>query len=186
LAYAGVLSLRVPRRKKNKDKENDETAKTTQEAGAQAWTALPSGLEYKIVSRGKSTRKPQINDHVEINIIIHEGDSVMFDSRKMNNDAPVPLPVSAPKFKGDVMEGFVLMCEGDSAVFRIFTDTFKKAGMPLPPWSKTGEYIEYNVSLVSVRSEEEEKKSMLKNRNYKKVLMINSSSSTLQRIILNR
>jgi len=121
-------------------------------------TPLPSGLEYKIVSHGQGTRKPQVGDHAEISIRIHEGDSVMFDSHTMNNNMPVPLPIAAPKFKGDVMEGIALMVAGDSAIFRILTDTFKKAGMQLPPWSKEGEYIEYDVAMISLRTDEEEKK----------------------------
>ena len=118
----------------------------------------PSGLEYKIITHGQGTRKPQMNDHVEINIHIHDGDSILFDSRKMNNNKCVPLPISAPKFKGDVMEGFMLMVAGDSAIFRLPVDSFRKSGTQLPPWAKDGERIEYDVVLVSVKTDAEEKK----------------------------
>ena len=118
----------------------------------------PSGLEYKILKHGNGTHKPQVSDHIELNILIHEGDSILFDSRKMNNDMPVPLPCAPPKFKGDVMEGFGLMVAGDSAIFRLPVDSFKKTGAQLPPWSKSGDYLEYNVVLISVKTDAEEKK----------------------------
>jgi FKBP-type peptidyl-prolyl cis-trans isomerase FkpA len=119
---------------------------------------LPSGLEHRIVKHGTGTRKPAINDHIEMHIHLHIGDSIIFDSRKMNNNLPVPLTISAPKYKGDPMEGFMMAVVGDSAIFRLPVDSLKAAGIPLQPWMKEGTKIEYNVVLVSVRSEEEEKK----------------------------
>jgi FKBP-type peptidyl-prolyl cis-trans isomerase FkpA len=121
------------------------------------FTRLASGLEYKIYTHGKGTRKPVNNDHIELNIRLHVGDSTIFDSRKMYGNSPVPLQITAAKFKGDPMEGFMLMVEGDSAVLRLPVDSMKKIGAT-QPWMKDGEKIEYNVVLVSVMSEEEFKK----------------------------
>ncbi len=118
---------------------------------------LESGLEYKIIKHGSGKKKPVINDHIELNILLHVGDSVIFNSRKMNNDKPVPLPITAPKFKGDPMEGFMLMAVGDSAVFRLPVDSMKKIG-GLQPWMKEGQKVEYDVTLVSAVSDAEFKK----------------------------
>jgi FKBP-type peptidyl-prolyl cis-trans isomerase FkpA len=137
---------------------------------ADGFKVRPSGLEYKIVTHGNGTRKPVLNDHVEINIHIHDGDSVLFDSRKMNNGNCVPLPISAPKFKGDVMEGFMLMVAGDSAIFRLPIDSFRKTGTQLPPWVKDGEKIEYDVVLVSVKTDAEEKKDQAEKAEKQKVI----------------
>jgi FKBP-type peptidyl-prolyl cis-trans isomerase FkpA len=160
--FAAGLCLNVipsnAQKEKTKTKTKVKTEKETTANSNDGFQKLTSGLEYKIPRHGTGTRKPEIGDHVEINIYIHDKDSVLFDSRKMNNNQPVPLPIAAAKFKGDVMEGFTLMVVGDSAVFRLPVDSFKKTGAQLPPWAKDGDYIEYNVNLVSVRSEEEEKK----------------------------
>jgi len=118
---------------------------------------LPSGLEYKIVKHGAGKKKPALTDHIEMNILLHQGDSVIFDSRKMNNNQPVPLPISKPRFNGDPMEGFMLMVVGDSAIFRVSVDTLKKIG-GMQPWMIEGKKIEYNVVLISLRTDEEEKK----------------------------
>ncbi len=119
---------------------------------------LNSGLEYKIVKHGEGARKPVVSDHIEMHIHVHVGDSVMFDSRKMYNNKPVPFPISAPKFKGDPIEGFMMMVVGDSAIFRLPVDSMKKAGNQLLPWMKEGMKVEYDVVLVSVKSEAEDKK----------------------------
>lgn len=128
---------------------------------ADGFTVLPSGLEYKLVKHGEGKRKPEVSDHTELYIHVHVEDSMIFDSRKMfNANKPVPVPISAPKFKGDPMEGFMMMVAGDSAVIRLSVDSMKKAGNQLMPWMKegVGQKIEYDVQMVSVRTAEEEKK----------------------------
>src|ERR1700761_9511834 len=73
-----------------------KTAGTHKES-SNGFTMLPSGLQYKIITHGKGTRKPEVGDHIELNILFREGDSILFDSLKMNGNAPVPIPVSKPK-----------------------------------------------------------------------------------------
>ena len=119
---------------------------------------LASGLEYKIIKHGTGKKKPAVKDHIEMYIHVHIKDSVLFDSRKMYGEKPVPYPIAAPKFKGDPVEGFMLMVAGDSAIFRLPVDSMKKAGNQLLPWMKPGDKIEYDVVLISVRTDEEEKK----------------------------
>ena len=125
---------------------------------ADGFTKLPSGLEYKIVKHGPGKKKPEITDHIEMHIHMHIKDSSMFDSRKMNGNKPVPLPIAAARYNGDPMEGFMLLVAGDSAIFRVPVDTMKKMGAPMPPWVKPEDKVEYNVALVSVRTDAEEKK----------------------------
>lgn len=113
-----------------------------------------TGLEYNIVKDEKGTQKASIGDVVSMHIHIHVGDSVLFDSRKMNNAEPIQFPMPAPAFKGDVSEGFMMLTPGDSAIFRISLDSLKKAGAQILPWMKPGDKIEYNVVLVSVKSQQ--------------------------------
>lgn len=133
-------------------------AATTTAKSADGYKKLASGLEYKIVKHGTGKRKPVIKDHIEMYIHVHIDDSVLFDSRKMYGEKPVPYPIGAAKFKGDPVEGFMMMVVGDSAIFRLPVDSMQKAGNQLLPWMKPGQKIEYDVVLVSVRSEEEDKK----------------------------
>ncbi len=121
------------------------------------FTLLPSGLEYKIVSPGTGKRKPALTDHVELNISYQVGDSLMFDSRKMNNNKPVPIPITKPRGPGDPVEVFMLMVEGDSAIVRYPVDSVKKSGQA-PPWAKDGDKITYKIKLTSVKTDAEDKK----------------------------
>jgi FKBP-type peptidyl-prolyl cis-trans isomerase len=111
------------------------------------------GLEYKIVKDAPGTQKPVVGDYMEFHIHAHLGDSVLFDSRKMNNNQPVPFPLTAPNFNGDLTEGFTMLTVGDSAVFRVPVDSVLKAGGQLP-FAKAGQkqFIQYEVAVTKVQS----------------------------------
>lgn len=113
------------------------------------------GLEYKIVKDVPGTQKANVGDYMEFHIFSHVGDSVLFDSRKMNNNQPVPFQVQAPAFKGDLGEGFPLLSAGDSAVFRVSVDSIIKAGNQLPAYMQKGKgmKIEYAIQVVKVQTQ---------------------------------
>ncbi len=125
------------------------------------FTAMPSGLEYKIVKHGTGKRKAANTDHAELFIHVYLDDSVIFDSRKMYNATkPVPVTIQAPKANGDLMEGFMMLVAGDSALFRVPVDSMLKGGVQPMPGMKPGknQKMRYEVQVVTIRSEEEEKK----------------------------
>jgi FKBP-type peptidyl-prolyl cis-trans isomerase FkpA len=140
-------------------KKSEKISKAGHSSG---FTKLESGLEYKIVRHGNGTHKPQLNDHIEMHIsyqvaVPGKGDSLLFDSRKMSNDKPVPYQITKPRGPGDPVEVFMLMVAGDSAVIRYPVESLKKLGQ-CQPWMDTTGAVEYHVSLISVRSDAEEKK----------------------------
>ena len=119
---------------------------------------LESGLKYKVVKHGSGTRHPQVGDHIEMHIHVHIKDSVLFDSRKMNNSKPVPYQVLAPSYKGDPIEGFMQLVAGDSALIRLPVDSILKQGKQVMPGMKTGDIQEYDMVLISVMSDDDYKK----------------------------
>ena len=125
---------------------------------ADGFSLLPGGLKYKLVKEGTGKRKPQINDHIEMHIHVHMRDSIIFDSRQMNNGHAVPFQIAAPKFEGDPVEGFMQMKAGDSAVFLVSVAQMKKSGSQMLSWMADSQMVTYNVVLVSVVSDEEKKK----------------------------
>jgi FKBP-type peptidyl-prolyl cis-trans isomerase FkpA len=153
LILLGCNVVGVAQEKSNKKRHSEKM-------GSEHFTTLPNGLQYWVAKHGNGTRKPAFKDHIEMNIHVHIGDSVIFDSRKMLNDKPVPYAIQMPKGRGDLIEGLMTMVVGDSTVFAFSVDSMKKENpkQPTPPWAKPGDIIEYNVVLLSVRSEEEEKK----------------------------
>jgi len=124
---------------------------------ADGFTRLPSGLCYKIISHGTGKRHPGIDDHIEMHIHVHVRDSIIFDSRQMNNNQPVPFQITSPKFQGDPVEGFMKMVKGDSAVFRLPVALMKQSGGQLLPWMKDTQDVTYNVVLVSEMTDKEQK-----------------------------
>lgn len=118
------------------------------------------GLEYKIVNDVAGDHKPQLGDIIEMHVKTKIGDSSLFDSYKMNNGQPVQFPLMAGGFKGDLPDGLMMLTPGDSAVFRVSLDSVRKKGAQLPPWIKPTDKMEYQVKLVSVKTQEEMKKEM--------------------------
>ena len=119
-----------------------------------------SGLQYQIVKDEKTGQTPAVGDLVEIHMIAKykdkETDTTLFNSRQMNNGNAMSFPLPAPSYKGDIVEAFMLLTPGDSAVIRMSVDSFKKqAGGMMPPYMKDGEFIEYNVVMVSVKSQKD-------------------------------
>ncbi len=118
-----------------------------------------NGLEYKIIKDEPGIQKPAIGDYMEFHIKSYvrfpKGDSILFESRKMNNNQPVPFQVTPPAFKGDLVEGFLMLSKGDSAVFRVAVDSVIKAGNQPLPWMQKGkgQKIEYTVSVVTVKTQ---------------------------------
>jgi FKBP-type peptidyl-prolyl cis-trans isomerase FkpA len=114
---------------------------------------LPSGLAYKIVKdkKGKKTAKP--DDYVYMHLVRKGNGNILFDSRALNNNEPVPYPVKAPQFAGDPAEVIGLLTAGDSAVILVPMDSMIKAGMQMHDTSyKTQEML---VSVVAVKTPQE-------------------------------
>lgn len=157
----GISTTAVAQKKAETKKTEPKKAATTQKSSKkwqQGLTVLPSGLAYKIVKHGTGSRNPIIGDHIEMYIHVHVDDSVLFDSRKMYSATkPVSFVIAAPRGHGDIMEGFMKMTIGDSALIRVPVDSMKKNGAQLMPWMKEGMVVEYNVVMMSIRSEAEEK-----------------------------
>jgi FKBP-type peptidyl-prolyl cis-trans isomerase FkpA len=136
------------------------TAKKTvaKKAAGNMLTGTKDGMQYKIIRKmPESGMSPKMGDIVEMNIKVHVGDSALFDSRLVNGNKPVSFPIQKPTFTSDPVKGFMMMKPGDSAVFYVKVDSLKKSGAQLPPWMKAGDRLEYNVSLVSVKSAAEAK-----------------------------
>lgn len=118
------------------------------------FTTTANGVKYKIVKHGTG-RKAEIGYGAEMHILFRTPDTVIFDSRKMNNDKPVPFTIQKPSFNGDPSEAFLNLSAGDSAVILAPADSMTKMGGKLP-WAKPGSYLEYDINVVTMRSPDEQ------------------------------
>jgi FKBP-type peptidyl-prolyl cis-trans isomerase FkpA len=121
------------------------------------YTKLKSGLEYLIVKDEKGDKKTDIGSIISLHILTKIGDSVLFDSRKNNNNEPIPAQIAKPQYNGDLMEGLTLLTAGDSALFRVCADSIFRNGQK-PPFVKPGDTVHFYVKMVSVKSLEEYQK----------------------------
>jgi FKBP-type peptidyl-prolyl cis-trans isomerase len=119
----------------------------------EGFKSTPKGLLYKIViDAGKP--KGKLGDIIKLNTVYSTwNDSILFSTYE-SGMGPVQFTISPPGYSGDPMEGFVMLGEGDSAMFLMPVDSAFK-GQPLPAFAKTGEYIRIGVSAISVMSKEE-------------------------------
>lgn len=117
-----------------------------------------NGLGYRIFPKTPATGStPKLGEFVTMDIKVHCGDSLLFNSKAANNGQPVTFPLQKPSFTSDPVQGFMKMKAGDSAVLYVLVDSLKKTGAMLPPWMKAGDKLEYDVKLYSIKSEAEGK-----------------------------
>jgi len=117
------------------------------------------GLMYRIIKDEPGEEHPQVDDVIEMHVSIRIGDSVLLNSRVMNNNEPFKFPLMEGTFKSDWVNGIPLLTAGDSAIFYVPVDSAKKyAQGNFPEFAKSTDTVVYEVQLVSVQSAAETKK----------------------------
>lgn len=109
-------------------------------------TKTASGLAYRVLKKGKGTRKPKATDTVTVHYTGWTPDGKMFDS-----SIPTAEPVSFPLMRviKGWTEGVQLMSEGDSVRFWIpselaYGDKPKREGAPAGP-------LVFDVELIAIQ-----------------------------------
>jgi FKBP-type peptidyl-prolyl cis-trans isomerase len=120
------------------------------------FTKLPSGLEYKFTKNNPSGKKATIGSNITLHIVTSLEDSIIFDSKKLNKNQAVPTPVTAPKHRGDLQEGFAMMKVGEKAIFKSLIDSAMRVKQQWPPFAKSGDVMKFEVELVSVKTKEDQ------------------------------
>jgi FKBP-type peptidyl-prolyl cis-trans isomerase len=117
-----------------------------------------TGMEYNIVKDVSGSKKAVVGSMITMHIRTKVGDSIIFDSYKMNNNEPVPAEVAKPSFNGDIMEGLAMLTAGDSAIFQVSPDSLFRNGQPKPPFIKATDKVQFTVKMVTVQTADEYKK----------------------------
>jgi FKBP-type peptidyl-prolyl cis-trans isomerase FkpA len=123
-------------------------------SGNKTFKKTKDGVEYLIVKDEKGPNA-KIGDILEYHMTVKIGDSVMFDSRKMNDGKPVEMPLqdnpSATKTM-DPTEVIKMLSAGDSAVIRVELDSMARK---VYSFAKPTDKLEFQFSMVSVKSKEQ-------------------------------
>ncbi len=113
------------------------------------------GLYYKITPAAEQGRKVELQDIVTVDIKYGTKDTTLFDSKSIQT--PAELMVGEPVYKSDIMEGFIMLHEGDEAVFITSADSFftKAGGIGIPPGINKTDYLVFEVKVNKSRSIDE-------------------------------
>lgn len=109
-----------------------------------------SGLKFKFI-RSSDGEKPETGDVMVMDIAYFTpNDSLLFDSRRVRDSFTVV--TVDPTFKGGLEEGFRMMSEGDSALFKVRADSLYKVTFKTtyPGYLNPGDEIRFRVRLKKI------------------------------------
>ncbi len=122
-----------------------------------------SGLDYEFVEKGSSSKLDSgMVATVSLHQTIVDGTDTLADK---STDIPVPVPIAGPK-QDPMMEGFLMMGKGDSAIFSGSAEKFFPGQMP-PGLSKTAtitcevRIVDAFSDMTAYQTEMEEKSKMM-------------------------
>jgi FKBP-type peptidyl-prolyl cis-trans isomerase len=111
------------------------------------------GLYYKVIKDNKMP-KGKLGDVIKMNLVyMTQNDSILFSTYE-ENMGPVQFSINPVTFNGDPMEGFLLLGEGDSAVFLMPADSAYK-NQDMPSFAKPGGFIKIRVNVLSLMTKED-------------------------------
>ncbi len=120
-----------------------------------------SGYYFKFYNHDEKGVSPKQGDAVKVIMSYKNSkDSVLFDSKKMNQNGLefVEIPLNKPSFKGSFEDALASMAVGDSASFMISADsvylkTFQVK--QLPKYVVAGSMLQFEVKLLKVTTKED-------------------------------
>lgn len=116
------------------------------------------GLQYRFIEQ-KNGRRPRVGDLMRMHMKYRDAKGkILFDSKEQKNDFVLQLTI--PTFIGGLEEGFSLMGEGDSAVFKVSADSVfdKTFRQVLPPSVNKGDVLTFEIRMLKVMSPDEYRK----------------------------
>jgi len=131
------------------------------QAGKIVFTKDPAtGVEYHFYKHDKKGKIPTMEDFVSVIMVYStEGDSMLFDSRKKGGDSVGAIKLNLKKaFNGCLEQGIAMMATGDSAAFKIRTDSlFLKSFhfRAVPPVMQKYTYLVFRIKLIKSETQKE-------------------------------
>ncbi|MGH2644989.1 MAG: FKBP-type peptidyl-prolyl cis-trans isomerase, partial [Chitinophagaceae bacterium] len=128
--------------------------------GLNGFKKTPSGLEYKILTKGSGARA-KIGDFIQLHIIETVHDSTVFDSYKQGPSGPMWQEIQTPNGQHyDLMEGFAVLAKGDSAEFVVPADSVLNV-LNRPPFIKKGDKLKFFVKVLDVKDSQQYKSALV-------------------------
>jgi len=117
-----------------------------------------TGIYYQNHKEGDQASVIKEGDVLFISqVMFTEGDSLLFDSRKMDkSQGPYAVQIGKTMYPGDMFDALKMMHVGDSSTFCLKVSDMWNKGykQPIPPFLDSASYLKYSIRIDSVYSKE--------------------------------
>lgn len=121
-----------------------------------------TGIYYQVHKEGDQSKQVKEGDVLFISqVMFTEGDSLLFDSRKMDkSQGPYAVQVGKTMYPGDMFDALKLMHVGDSTTFCLKVSDMWGKGykQPIPEFLDSASYLKYSIRIDSLYSKEKVEK----------------------------
>lgn len=116
----------------------------------------PNGLLYKFIRKKKEGATASAGDLAMLNVEFWMGDSLLFNTKKVNANQAVPEHLKEPQYRGDVYEGILMMKPGELAIFKTTLAEFSaNTNTPIPDYIQAGNYVTWRIEMVDLKSQKD-------------------------------
>lgn len=116
----------------------------------------PNGLLYKFERKSKSDKVAKVGDLAMLHVEFWMGDSLMFNTKRINANQTVPEFIKDPKHRGDVYEGIAMMKPGEVAIFKTtLAEMAANTNTTIPPTIKNGKYATWRIEMVDLKTKKD-------------------------------
>lgn len=124
----------------------------------EGYTTAPSGVKYKFLKQNPTGQPVLMNDLIIGRFTIKFGDSIINNGAKMQPQPIVKVDSTAHIFKGDLIDGLLMMKKGEACTFAMERDSILKVfNNNLPPYFKSGDYAYWTIDIVDIKTAEQQK-----------------------------
>ncbi|MGC4010098.1 MAG: FKBP-type peptidyl-prolyl cis-trans isomerase [Pseudomonas sp.] len=134
--------------------QNKKTS-STEEKTIPAFSTTSSGLQYKIIKDSAGTNYPEAGGYITFWFEMRTSSDSTYDNQFLDA-MPVGMPTPQVRYKPSVEEGFLLLTDGDSALFvlnadSLYANSFQKE---TPAFLPKGSSIHLIIKMVKVYSKQ--------------------------------
>lgn len=124
----------------------------------EGFTTSETGVKYKFVQRNDKGQ-PVLKDDIVIGkFSIMFGDSLVADAKKMQSQPIVKADDASRVFKGDLIDGILLMKTGETCTFAFERDSLIKLFGQVPEYFVSGMYAYWTIQVEGIKTPEQQAK----------------------------
>lgn len=123
----------------------------------------PNGVKYKYLKQNPQGQKVQEGDLIIGRFTIKFGDSIINDASKMKPQPIVRADSTSHLFRGDLIDGLLMMRQGEQCTFAMERDSILKVfNNNLPPYFKSGDYAYWTIDIAEIKTKEQQEQEQAK------------------------